>query len=453
MLWIACLFPPSSINPSAPQNPVNSLARQQIERTGQWALQFTPEACIAQSGNGVLLEVSRCLRLWGGLSQLKSQLVQGLHRLEDAGTNTLVFFAHAPTPRAAEWLACYQQFRNKPWPNQAQALSLQGLERLLARLPLQALHELQCCTAFLRSIGIHDLGGLLKLPRQGLAQRLGQRGPAVLKAIDQAMGYVADPREPLKPVEHFLQWRDFTVPTDSCSLLAKASEPLLYEALSWLKSKQQGLTQAQFILRQGRQTQQTFRLQLSQPSQDLVQLQTLLQEKLQHQPLQQTVHSIGLEVLGSEPILNQSENLFPGPMSASENLESLAERLYSRLGPKVLVSPELQNSHRPEEAMRLNSVELKNKWGPPNKNAASATNLLRPSWLLELPLALQVQNHRPHYQGQKLELVLGPERIEAEWWSEDPVQRDYFVAQTNQQQMVWVYRTPGHHWFLHGFFG
>jgi protein ImuB len=64
-----------------------------------------------------------------------------------------------------------------------------------------------------------------------------------------------------------------------------------------------------------------------------------------------------------------------------------------------------------------------------------------------------VQNHRPHYQGQKLQLVLGPERIEAEWWSEDPVQRDYFVAQTSQQQMVWVYRTPGHHWFLHGFFG
>jgi protein ImuB len=453
MLWIACLFPPSSINPSAPQNPVNSPVRQQIERAGQWALQFTPEACLTQSGNGILLEVSRCLRLWGGLNQLKNQLVQGLQTLEGTGTNTLIFFGLAPTPRAAEWLAYDRQFRNKPWPNQAQALSLQGLERLLARLPLQVPHELQCCTAFLRSIGIHDLGGLLRLPRQGFAQRLGQQGPAVLKTIDQAMGYVADPREPLKPAEHFLQWRDFTVPTDSCSLLAKASEPLLHEALGWLKVKQQGLTQAQFILRQGRQNQQTFRLQLSQPSQDLVQLQMLLQEKLQHQPLQQTVHSIGLEVLGSEPILGQSENLFPGPISASESLQGLAERLYSRLGPKVLVGPELQNSHRPEEAMRLNPVEPKNNCWPQNKSAASTNNLLRPSWLLELPIALKVQNHRPHYQGQKLQLVLGPERIEAEWWSEDPVQRDYFVAQTNQQQMVWVYRTPGHHWFLHGFFG
>jgi hypothetical protein len=91
--------------------------------------------------------------------------------------------------------------------------------------------------------------------------------------------------------------------------------------------------------------------------------------------------------------------------------------------------------------------------GPGLETKLHGLDLLRPSWLLESPLALKVQNHRPQYQGQALELALGPERIEAEWWSEQPLQRDYFVAQTGQQQMVWVYRTPAHHWFLHGFFG
>ena len=244
------------------------------------------------------------------------------------------------------------------------------------------------------------------------------------------------------------------MPTDSCSLLAQASQPLLHEALGWLKTKQHGLTQARFILRQGRQTSQTLDLYLAQPSQDLSQLKKLWQEKLQHQPLQQTVHSIGLEVISSEPIHSQSSSLFPGPISQSESLQSLAERLYERLGQTSLVQPELQNSHRPEEAMQLKGLGLGAKGArQTNEQKHRDFDLLRPSWLLESPLALKVQNHRPQYQGQALELALGPERIEAEWWSEHPLQRDYFVAQTGQQQMVWVYRTPAHHWFLHGFFG
>ncbi|MGA0955164.1 MAG: hypothetical protein ACO326_07150 [Burkholderiaceae bacterium] len=446
MLWIACLLPPHS-PPSAQHSSLN-------ERIGQWALQFTPEVCLTQAPHGILLELSRCLRLWGGLTRLKDQLIQGLHQIQATGSPSYLFLARAPTPRAAEWLARHQQLRGRPYPDMAEATNLQESQDLLSRLPIQAIRELECCASFLRSIGIQNLGGILKLPRPGLAQRLGRQGPQVLKAIDQALGYVADPRAALQPQEHFLQWQEFTVPTDSCSLLAQASQPLLHEALGWLKTKQHGLTQARFILRQGRQTSQTLDLYLAQPSQDLSQLKKLWQEKLQHQPLQQTVHSIGLEVISSEPIHSQSSSLFPGPISQSESLQSLAERLYERLGQTSLVQPELQNSHRPEEAMQLKGLGLGAKGArQTNEQKHRDFDLLRPSWLLESPLALKVQNHRPQYQGQALELALGPERIEAEWWSEHPLQRDYFVAQTGQQQMVWVYRTPAHHWFLHGFFG
>ena len=52
----------------------------------------------------------------------------------------------------------------------------------------------------------------------------------------------------------------------------------------------------------------------------------------------------------------------------------------------------------------------------------------------------------------------GPERIEAGWWDGAPAARDYFIAQTPAQALVWVYRLrpappagqPG--WFLHGRF-
>jgi protein ImuB len=78
----------------------------------------------------------------------------------------------------------------------------------------------------------------------------------------------------------------------------------------------------------------------------------------------------------------------------------------------------------------------------------------RPSWLLNPPLQLTIHQHKPHYQGP-LQLLCGPERIEAGWWDDHPdgpTQRDYFIARTTQESIVWIFRTPAHSWYLHGFF-
>jgi len=75
----------------------------------------------------------------------------------------------------------------------------------------------------------------------------------------------------------------------------------------------------------------------------------------------------------------------------------------------------------------------------------------RPTWLLPEPLALAVRRHQPQYHGP-LRLRAGPERLEFGWWAE-PIQRDYFVAETTDHRLVWVFRSPSHQWFLHGFFG
>jgi protein ImuB len=51
-------------------------------------------------------------------------------------------------------------------------------------------------------------------------------------------------------------------------------------------------------------------------------------------------------------------------------------------------------------------------------------------------------------------MLAGPERIEAGWWDEKPVSRDYFVARNPRGETLWVYRelsTP-RQWYLHGVF-
>ena len=64
----------------------------------------------------------------------------------------------------------------------------------------------------------------------------------------------------------------------------------------------------------------------------------------------------------------------------------------------------------------------------------------------------------PLLQGQALQLLSGPERVEAGWWHAAPVARDYFIAAEASGSLVWIYRDrlpalPGEvHWYLQGRF-
>jgi len=45
-----------------------------------------------------------------------------------------------------------------------------------------------------------------------------------------------------------------------------------------------------------------------------------------------------------------------------------------------------------------------------------------------------------------------PERIEAGWWDDADVRRDYFILRTTSGADLWVYRDlQNDNWYLHGF--
>jgi protein ImuB len=71
----------------------------------------------------------------------------------------------------------------------------------------------------------------------------------------------------------------------------------------------------------------------------------------------------------------------------------------------------------------------------------------RPLWLLPTPMALEARRG-------SLKLISGPERIESGWWDEHDVARDYYTAQNDEGQKLWVFRDHRtRRWFLHGLFG
>jgi len=84
--------------------------------------------------------------------------------------------------------------------------------------------------------------------------------------------------------------------------------------------------------------------------------------------------------------------------------------------------------------------------------------LHRPAWLLPEPLPLAVQGALPLLDGRQVQLVSGPERIEAGWWDGGLAARDYFIGQADDGSLLWLWRgrlptAPGEaQWFLQGRF-
>jgi protein ImuB len=89
------------------------------------------------------------------------------------------------------------------------------------------------------------------------------------------------------------------------------------------------------------------------------------------------------------------------------------------------------------------------------RHSASFPN--RPAWLMEKPMELRLHRQKPVY-GSLLKLLAGPERIQAGWWDDAMVARDYFIAGNELGQLLWIYREANPavqnsaRWYLQGLF-
>jgi protein ImuB len=114
---------------------------------------------------------------------------------------------------------------------------------------------------------------------------------------------------------------------------------------------------------------------------------------------------------------------------------------------------------------RLNVVGLANSGTAPSTHAApqasaTAAQALYPTWLLPQARSLPSDpDGLPQWNGP-LALLAGPQRLELQAWDTGPpVQRDYYIAHSPGQGLLWVYRErlgaaqgQGAAWYLHGLF-
>ena len=397
-----------------------------LDRLARWALQFTPIVSI-EPPDALLAEVRGSLELFGGAMALCQRAQAGLRA---GGWQAVV--ALAPTPRGALWLARSGL--------EIAATRADAMPGLAARLPLGCLRWPEDVTETLTGLGIRTVADLLRLPRDGFAQRF---GPALLDELDEGLGRRREPRRRHVVPERFDEQLELPIEAGVTAELEPAAEQLLLRLGAFLRARASGLSELRVDLLHRDRVPTRVRLGLTRPAGDEEHLRALLRERLGQSRLPAAVTGLRFRSGILLPLQLRDVGLFEqGRAADPQATVRLLERLRARLGQDRVFGVCPVPEHRPERAWRIAEpggiTSLPGHW--------PVSGPARPLWMLAEPQPLG---------GWDGVLVTGPERIETGWWDGHDVRRDYYVALTRSGVRLWIFRErpPGQGWFLHGVFG
>lgn len=470
MRWIA--LQACTPEPGAPLPDPTLLQRS----VASLALAFTPRVALLEEA--VVMDVTASLRLFGGLPRLLQRLQSCLASFFESNHAGV----QAKIACGATSLIAIGKLR---WPLRSRA----------GDLPMHTLSAARPHLSVLERTGCRTWNDLLQLPRDGMARRF---GAGLLAALDRARGAVPDTYDWLVLPEQFEEKLELGALVTHGPALMAGVEHLLPSLQAWLLGRQRGLCALELTWHMDprRDTPPTGRLvvRTDQPAQDLRHITALVAEHLARQTLAAPVHSLTLQSLVTEPLVNAAAatpSLLIEDHQSGGTALALVERLSARLGPAHVRVWQPCADHRPEQMQHwvpaqnalqfIAAQAIKTRTGGVSDSKRGAqqpaellSDALYPSWLLPEPLALRCVGNSPVYQG-RLQRLAGPQRLESCGWlmanegaanpwaqrARPPAIRDYFIYRSEQAGLLWIYSerllvadhtSLQHAWFLHGFF-
>jgi protein ImuB len=367
----------------------------------------------------------------------------------------------------------------------------------LSRLPVEALRISAEVAEVLRDLGLFTIGHLAALPRETLPSRF---GPEVLRRLDQALGHIPEPIVPERPEEPIEAAYGCEPPIENRAAIEIILQRLLERVMSKLRLRNDGILQLDVELIVSEKKPARFSVGLVRPSLDQKRLRELLRLQLERVQLKGRLAGAKLRVVRTAPLEADQAALFETAerCHARRDLDSLLNRLSNRLGPRAVLCPRLAPDYQPERAVEYatlaEQISQKSRArskrsatggssrlaaGAPGKNVTRLTRNKaayfvrgslcgcefiprRPLRLFPEPVPVQVYSVVPdgppirlHWDNRVQQIMHceGPERIDTGWWRWPAVYRDYFRADTENGQRLWLFhaRDEGS-WFVHGEF-
>jgi protein ImuB len=441
-----------------------------LGRLADWCGRYTPWTAVDGGGTwegggdpgggaGILLDITGCAHLFGGEAALLGDLIRRLGRFGLSARAAL-----APGPGAAWALARFATSAREPW----RIVPPEAVSEVLAPLPPMALRLAPATCDLLARLGLRRIGDLYALPPSTLAPRF---GPMVARRLDQALGRVAEPISPRRPVAAYLVRRVFAEAIATPEDIARGLEFLLGALARDLEAGALGARRVELGLYRVDGTLRRLAVGTSRARRDPAHLARLFAPHLDKidpgfgievmtlaAPVTEALSALQMVLSENRP--NDSQG---GVQNGGAGLADLVDRLGSRLGLDRVIRPAPRESHVPERA-----VAAMPALGKDNAAASAAQPWAfrpRPVRLLPRPEPVEAIALLPDYPPARFRwrrlthTVLraeGPERIEPEWWlsapeaAEEPA-RDYFRVEAEDGRRYWIYRAAGR-WFLHGIF-
>ncbi len=358
------------------------------------------------------------------------------------------------------------------------------------RLPIEALRLDIKTVQSLHQLGIRSIGALSRLPRAGLASRLGDR---LLNRLDAVRQGQAEPVRCLKEKKTYSVEQTLEIPTNHRETIEELLRRLTLKLCDKLQRNGHGALRLACCMRIEQASAVVVSLGLYRATADREHLVALLlgsvlqqvsgglpgfqktsTKQREHLSHRRNITAIRLTATLTGPLVWKQTDLFECEANRHrERFAHLVDSLSGRLGRRQVVAPQIQRHPQPELVCHWRPLTGQRSDGQrqstlrklPRVSSVEPTcddPLRRPLQLWHPPQPLDANEHtedglpaRFLFQGQLNRIVRswGPERIESGWWQGANQRRDYYRIETDRGAWLWIYRDLKQRtWFLHGVF-
>jgi protein ImuB len=345
-----------------------------------------------------------------------------------------------------------------------------GSAAYLAPLPIELLPLSAEVRQMLSTLGIHTLGEFAELPPPTVGRRWISEGVDYQKL---AAGMGPTELVPFTPTDTIIEHLELEHPNTEIEPLSFMLRPLADRVCERLYGRGKALAAATlFLIGPDRDRVETeLELRPARPTLSGRAVVDLIRAQLAEAQLEHPICALGLLVTESSSPEIEELDLFDyrDATRSPESVDVAVARLRAAFGDHAAGAAELIDSYRPEGAYRMapfqapcrTSKNKKKKKRRPSQKARTAalpevmngfTGALR---LIDPPAPLPRGLRAVDHEGQSMPVVAsrGPTRVEAEWWSGDPLERDYYEVETDSGGRYWVFRHLGSgRYYLHGIF-
>ncbi|MCR5870809.1 DNA polymerase Y family protein [Sphingomonas sp. J344] len=439
-------LPGLEIRPADPEGDLAALHRLALLAARRWA----PSVAI-EGSDTLLIDLTGVAHLHGGEARMAARIIRLLARRGHAGR-----IAIADTPGAAWALAHYAR-------HDAVLICTPGQHAgALAPLPIPALRVDPAAVELLRRLGVELIGQLAAMPRAPLARRF---GGALVTRLEQALGTLPEPLDPIVPREAIAVQRRFVEPVATAEGIAHWIAALVPELCAALEAAGLGARAVELVADRVDHVPQRIRIGLARASRDCLHLIRLIMRRIEDVEPGYGIDAITLRIRRTEPLAARpvDERL---DEEAKPDLAPLADTLATRIGSRRMWRSRPVESDVPERSVGREGV-----LDPPDRRAmrmktgdvrqllsTTPPDAWRPDWprparLLARPERLdhvlaELPDQPPRrftWRGRTIRVVRadGPERIAGEWWrrsAETHAVRDYFRVEDEGGHRYWLFR-------------